>query len=147
MKNLIISIALSSIIDDVSLNSAYAGAKSNDDGSLFSRVATISDDRTLLSKFLTETCGMVTDRLKEFIVSSSLDSSNFSLKLEISNAFDESLAPFIKDDIHSAIVSGVIYRWFRFTFPDRAEEWKNQSVCLLSSALSKLCQRRKPVKN
>ena len=147
MKNIIISIAKPSILENVSLNTSYVGAKSRNDSLEFDKVATISEDDTLLTRFWVEMCGVVTDRLKEFIVSSTGDSEKLSITLELSNAYDESLSPSVKDDVFSAIAAGVTARWLQYTLPERASEWHQSATSLLERSFSKLCQRRKPSRN
>ena len=147
MKNLIIIITKSTVLDDVSLNSAYAGAKSNDGKASFDKVAVIEQDEAMLSRFWTEMCGKITDKLKEFVAVSSLTSDKFSLTLELSGAYDESMSQSVVEDLKAALATGVTARWFRYTLSDRAEEWDAQSTRLLDSALSKLCHRSKPVRS
>ena len=145
MKSISISLAKSEILEDVSLNTAYTGAKSSDDKA-YNRVATIPQDDPLLSKFWIETGGRVIDQLKEFVVSSSLDEEKFRMTLEVSGAFEESLEPTVKDDIHAAVTAGVMTRWLRYTYPDKATEWESHTTYLLGSVLSKLCHRRRPLR-
>lgn len=128
----------------VSLNSAYAGGKCGANGDFFEKVATVKEDETILDRFFTELCALITDRFKEFIIASSLISGNFTMELEVSGAYDHSLTPSVIDDVTTAIVAGITARWFKYTYPERAGEWDIQASTLLSSAYAKLCHRRKP---
>ena len=146
MLKIIISISKSAILDEVSLNSEYAGVKTPGETGLYDRVATVEADSLLLSRFWTEMCGEITDRLHDFITSSSISEDLFSLNLELSNAYDPSLTQSVIDDLRGATAAGVTGRWFRFTFPDRADAWTEKAASHLAKAYAKLCHRRKPVR-
>ena len=144
MKYFMISLTKVEILDHVSLNSTYMGAKGGDDSGFFERVRTIEDDDPLLSRFWIEMCGVLTDQLKEFTTSSSDQADILTLNFEVSGAFDESLVPSIKEDLFAAMAAGITARWFAYTLPDKAEDWNSQSRSMLARAVSKLCHRRRP---
>ena len=146
MKNITISLAKTTIFGNVGLNTAYLGAKTSGSPSSFEQVATIAEDASLLSRFWLETCALVADKLKEFISSSSLSDDNFSITLNVSGNYDDSLTPAVKEEIHAAVVDGVTGRWFQYTGPQRASVWIQNSAECLERAVSKLCQRRKPTR-
>lgn len=147
MKNISLSISKTSILDEVALNSEYAGAKSGSDSEIYDRVAVIPQDNEILSRFWTQMCAQVIRQLKEFIGMSQLSESSLSLTLLLSGAYDDALTPSVKDDINAAIAAGVTARWFRYTFPDKLSDWESQSARALDSALSKLCMRRRPIRS
>ena len=68
MKKSEIKINKTEILEKVSLSSAYVGTKAEDPDTLYERVSTIEADNQLLSVFWTEMCGIVTEKLREFIV-------------------------------------------------------------------------------
>lgn len=139
-----ISISKASIFEEISLATAYTGVKTEAEKGFYDRVATVEEDDTLLSRFVNEMFGEVTDRFREFIYASSNDKDSLNFTLELSGSYDDSLTPSVKEDIFSGIVAGVMARWFRFTFPDGSEEREKQADNLLKRAYAKLCQRRKP---
>ena len=146
MKNLNFSFEKTGILEEVSLNTAYAGAKSEEEKPIFDRVATCDSDEVLLLKFWREMYGMITDRLRSFILSSDFSDAAFSITLELSGAYDDSLTPSVKNDLYAAIVAGITSRWFAFVCPAKAVEWKTESERLFDSVVSKLCHRRRPVR-
>lgn len=146
MKNIQISLNKTEIFNKVSLNSAYTGAKANGENGFYDRVATIEADNTLLSGFWTEMCGIVTEKLRDLILSTESDRETFSLTLSLSNAYDDALTPSVNEDISNAFSTGICGRWFRFTYPDKASEWLAQSSDCLNRAFSKLYFRKKPTR-
>lgn len=144
MKKIIISINKTDIFDKISLASAYTGAKSPEEEGLYDRVAIIDADTPLISNFLTEICGIVTERFREFAVAVEQTSQGFEIRLELSGSYDEALTPSVKEDVTGVFVTGILARWFRLTCPSIASSWLQQSCELLDRAFSKLCYRRKP---
>lgn len=146
MKNIEISISKSSIFEDVSLKSEYAGFKSPDKEALYPRVSTIDADENILSGFWLEMCGRISEILKDFITVSSISSSSWKFSMEVSGAYDDTFTPSVNNDIQSSLSTGILARWFKFTFPERAAEFQQESETLLNRVISKLCHRRRPVR-
>ena len=144
MKKLNININKTDILEKVSLNSSYAGAKSEMEKDIFDRVATIDDDNAILSEFWMEMCNRVTDKLSAFVKTSTPNDSSFDCMFELSGGYDDTLSPSVCEDIFSAIASGVTARWFGFTLPATAKDWEEKSEILLNRAISKICQRKRP---
>lgn len=147
MKKLQININKKAVFEQVSLNTAYAGAKTATPDSDYERVATLSADQSLLSLFWTDICGQITDKLKDFIVSTENTAEEFRLNLSLSGSYDESMNESVAADLSAAAAAGITARWFRYTFPSQAEESGKETLRLLESACAKLCLRRKPVRN
>lgn len=140
-----INVNKAAIMAEVALASSYAGAKSeNSERSLYDRVATIKADEEILSRFWRETCGMVCEKFREWISSLSRSDEELEIALELSGSYEESLNGSVESDIFSGIAAGVIGRWFRYSYPERAKEWEDESGRLLESAEKKICYRKKP---
>lgn len=144
MKKFIVTIEKEAVFDEVALNSAYAGAKSEPVNGLFDRVATVKADETLLSKFWKEMSGLIADKFREFISATENTDDVFSISMELSNAYDETLSPSVADDIRGAMAAGITAKWFDFSFPDKSKDWLQQAESLLSSAMAKICHRKRP---
>lgn len=142
MKRLIYTIAKEKILAEVSLISSYAGVKSEED--IFCRVALADEDEDLASRFWTDAACEIIDRLREFVVASSINDTSFTLELELSGSYDESLNTSVERDLTSALAYAVISEWFRLTFPGRSSEWATLSAGSLERAHKKLCSRVRP---
>ena len=148
MKNISIKINKDAIISEISLATAYAAAKADsNDRLLFERVATIKADDEILHRFWREMTGKITHRLQEFIAATEVTDEFFSMTLEVSGGYDEILSPSVETDLFSCMAAGIISGWFRFSLPQRAAEWMQESDSFLDRAVSKLCHRSKPRRN
>ena len=117
MKYIKIEIKQNEIFEEVSLATAYTGAKTESDKAFYERVATINCDDTLLRRFWNQACGIVTARFKNFIRESEIKEDLLMLNLELSNAYDDAMTPSVKSDLFSAMAAIVTERWFRITCP------------------------------
>lgn len=145
MKKLELKLLRTDVMSEVSLATAYAGIKSiATEATVFNRVAAMPSDEELILRFWREMCGIVTEKLREFIIDSLQSDSQFSVTLRLSEAYDESLNPSVESDIYSAFTAGVIARWFRYSLPERSQEWASESMTMLERAYRKLYQRTPP---
>lgn len=130
-------------MESVALATAYTGAKSVDDNA-YDRVATVDADASLLNSCWDKVCGRVAEKLQPFLSSSETGEEEFTLNLEVSGAYCDSLTPSVNSDLQACLTSGIIAEWFRFACPTKTPEWETESHCLLNRAFSKLCSRKKP---
>lgn len=146
MKYIEFSIDKADTLDNVSLNTAYTGAKAEDSQGIYDRVATVDEDNRLLSGFWKNACGQLLDTLRTFVYASDLSDTAFHLTLEVSGNYDDNLTGSLCDDIAATLAAGVTARWFTFTASAKAPEWEEQGRRLLQRVVSKLCHRKRPVR-
>lgn len=146
MKNIIIKLNKTDTFEQVSLTSAYAGAKCETDAASFERIATQEADARFLGQMWKEMCGLITERLRSFISASSLTDEEFSVTLELSSSYDDSLTPSVVTDIQACMVAGIIARWFQFSLPEKADEWTTNLDTIINRVIGKLCHRKRPIR-
>lgn len=146
MKEIKLVISKTEVLKSVSLNSEYTGAGAFVDVTLYDRVTTAEVDEALLHRFWLEMAGEVMEKLQPFIVNSSLDDNGLTLTLEVSGSYEDSFTPSVLTDLAAAFSAGISGRWFRLTCADQSLEWIQQSFNLLDRVVSKLCFRRRPVR-
>lgn len=149
MKTVKIILDRPEILAEVKQNSAYAAARCPSESEeetirRFPRVAAADTDIPLLARYWEEAASAMTDRLKDYLRDASLKNGQLILELEVSGAFDESLLPGLQSSLGSYMAAGMTGRWFRITFPDRAEEYDQEASRLLTDAERRLCHRRAP---
>lgn len=147
MKNVKIIIEKTKILEDVRMQTAYAGAKSGDDKGIFLKVAALRSDDELLTGFWRGLCGRITDVLKDFNLVADISDQRMEISLELSGSYDETLTPSVASDIESAIASGVTARWFSITCPEKVAEYEALAEGKIRSFVGKLCHRKRPVRH
>lgn len=144
MKILSIIFNKTDILKEVSLASAYSGAKAEAPESLFERVATVEEDNELLSRLWTQAGAAILDKFKAFIISSEISDFQISFSMELSSAYDDSLSDSIKSDIFAAFIAAIMALWCKYSWPEKSSGWDVEARDLLARAFSKICHRRRP---
>ena len=147
MKQINISFSKKAVFDEVSLKTAYTGAKNTACSDCFSRISTVNDDDEILSCYWKTACGEITDKLRAFLTGCQISDNNFNMILEVSGAYDEALTPWVESDLFDTLVASVTAAWFRLSLPENAGEHELKALTLLQRAYAKLCQRRRPQRN
>ena len=148
-----ISVNKANVYDEVAKTTAYVGAKKmTEDVTAYDRIFTTDEDRLLLERFWVETCGVVTEQFKPFIVS--VDSQpvshgidltrNYKVTLDLSSAFDESLTESISTTLHSLFVSSLVGKWFAITNQVDVERYVAEAAGAMESILKMVYFRKRP---
>ena len=147
MKEISIIISKRDVFEEVGLQTSYAGLKNDNNSGFYQRVAALKQDEALLNRFWSIVCGKVADYLQGLVREYSDSADSFSLQLEVSGAYDDVMTPSVRSDLFNAMWSGVGAAWFDLTYPEKGEEWHLKEEQFLKSMLSKLSQRRKPMRS
>lgn len=146
MKNIEIYLTKTAILEEVDIYTAYTGSKISAESDAFGRIATIKADEELLTKSYRRIFGVITDSMKEFLADSSLEDKGMRLSLSLSNAYDDTLTPSLKDDLLAFFAAEITADWFRFSLPERENEWRELAHGALNRMIKKLCHRKKPTR-
>ncbi|MBD5358116.1 MAG: hypothetical protein HDR88_14155 [Bacteroides sp.] len=148
MKTIKIDIKRCDIDEELSKITAYTGAKSISGGGNedFDRVATVEEDSAMLNRYWHNAAGILTEHLKEFVVSANTIGGEMVFTLEVSGAYDESLTPSVKEGMFAFVAASMAKNWFLLTYPEKAPEWEAETSRLLRETAIKLYHRRKPIR-
>lgn len=148
MKRIDIILLKSDVFAEIASTTAYTGNKTvaADRSEFFERVATAGGDDEILSRYWREACAALADALRCFISAVTFGRETFSMTLEVSGSYDETLIPAAEQKILSIVATSVTMRWFRIAMPERAVEYEREMKLLFDSLLANLYYRKKPVK-
>lgn len=147
MKTIILTATKAEIMKKVGQTTAYAGVKepsAGEDGRFYDRLATIEEDSPLLGRFLTAAFSEVLEQLKDFTVGSAVGDVTLELRLEVSEAYDDSLTPAVEESFRSFLAASVLRRWLQLAWPVRAAEWEQEAAGHLQSMARNLYHRSRP---
>ena len=149
MKIISIDIKRSDIDEQLSKITAYTGAKSTSTLSIadLDRVATADEDNDLLSRYWANAANVIADCVKQFICHFEVSPDCISISLEISDAFDDSLANALREGMASFVTAFMAKAWFCITFPEKSDEWEAESSRLLSEISRNIYHRRRPLRH
>lgn len=148
MKKIEFEINKEEIVAMVDEAAAYTGVKTETgDGSVYDRVATVSEDAGLLSRFLSDAYARASEKLTGFVKSGMYDGNKLRIDLEVS----DSIAPGTQDVaarlLKEYLAAFVTARWMRLAMPAKGDEWQTEADALLLKIERQLYSRRKPVRS
>lgn len=148
MKYIELTIRNADIFLELNKMTAYTGVKteSNASNALYDRIVTAGEDSDILERYRGMACSELVERLKEFVVSADSSDESLTLRLCVSGAYDDILTPSLRTDIFMFITANIAARWFRLTFPEKADEYKEEAERLLGDAVKKLFHRKRPTR-
>jgi hypothetical protein len=151
MKNITFIVNKVAVYDEVAKTTSYVGAKMLGDESAYRRIFTTDADQLMLERFWNETCSAVTEHLKRFVVEVSNHTnpnavdltSNYSISLEVSSAFDDRFKDSMDASLFSLFVASIVSKWFKFTNRDEAEAYTLEATSHMEDVLRKIYHRKK----
>lgn len=151
MKQIGLTINKRNVYNEVAKTTSYTGAKM-DDESAYDRIFTTDSDREMLERFWVESCNDVTTEFKPFLTSVSTQDvgtdidieKNYEVELELSEAFDETLAPAIQSSLFSYFVNAISSKWFEIANKAESDKYAANALGLMTSVIEKLYYRKKP---
>jgi hypothetical protein len=153
MKNVTLIVNKAYVYDEVAKTTSYAGAKMMaEDSTAYDRIFTTDEDRLLLERFWNETCNMVTNRLKPFIIS--IDSQpishgidlsrDYKVELGLSSSYDDVLTEAINTSLFNFFVAMIVSKWFIVANKAEAESYAVGSAGIMEDVMRKIYYKKKP---
>lgn len=155
MKNITLTVNKAYVYDEVAKTTAYAGAKMMaEDVAAYERIFTTDEDRLLLERFWVETCNVVTNYLKPFLVTLGAQpvghgvdlTRNYSAGLELSESFNESLTESINTSLFSFFVSLIVSKWFAVANKPEAESYAVGAAAIMDDVMKMIYYRKRPMR-
>lgn len=139
------TITKSDIYAEVHKATAYEEEKLGDD-SVKERIATIAEDEEVLDRFWEETKTTLCLALRRVLDSESETSGTYTVNLNLSGSFDETLWPTMEGDIKTFFVKNIAAKWFAMTYKDKEAEYTTEAASFLENALRKAYFCKKPTR-
>lgn len=142
------------VLSEVAKTTAYVGAKTAgpDGANIYDTVFTTNDDAVMLERFFREAKSTLTGALKRWIVSASEHPSDaitdpgevFSVELELTDRFRDSLAPSLNAEIFAFFVNYITAQWFSFANRGDVEWYASRATANLREIQTKICFKIRP---
>lgn len=146
MKTAVFKIQKRDIYDEVAKTTSYAGAKMVDDDNAYNRIFTTDEDQTMLERFWSESKSMIAANLKKVLGSEQEMNGEYTLILELSNSFDETLLDSMQRSLFSFFVMSITSKWYAFTNKAEAAGYATSSGSSLEDILRQAFYKKKPVR-
>lgn len=143
--NIILSISLSAVLEEVAQTTGYTGSKMDADANAYERIATVDEDHSELMRFWNESRSEVAKAFIRMLVSEGMsDSDTYQLSLRVPSSFDTSLLPSMRVGLFSYFVQSITARWFGYTNKGESEIYVARSLTLLDELRRKAFYKRVP---
>ena len=152
MKNVDIEIRKMEVYNEVAKTTGYTGAKMDGDANAYNRIFTTDADREMLERFWVECCNDATTEFKPFLLSVSGQEvgsgvklyKNYTVKLELSESFDEALVPAMTTALFSYFVNAIASKWYEITNKAESDKYAANALGQMTGVKEKLYYRKKP---
>lgn len=149
MKTIEISIAKEDIYKDLERLTSYLGSRhptsATDNGEgQFRRVASCEIDNPLLDRYFKEGTATLLERLKDYAVEAGTHEGIFTLRLNVSGAYDDTGPDTLTAPVASFLTAILAQGWLRITMPDEAAFYESEASRLLTECERRLCHRKAP---
>ncbi|MCH5225073.1 MAG: hypothetical protein J1D77_03700 [Muribaculaceae bacterium] len=145
MAEIEITIQREDVFDEVEKATDYTGSKMVDsDQGARARILAVGSDLATLDRFWVDGAHGVNERLKNMVVSSTVDIEKYTARLDVSVSFDTVLKPSVEKSIRSFFIDFIIGEWFKFTNKGESEGYFATAEEYLTNAERLLYSRKKP---
>ena len=117
-----LSVKKEDVYNEVAKTTSYTGAKMDDDAA-YDRIFTTEDDKAMLERFWNESKNAIAGSLKKFLASETETGATYTLTLELSASFDESLLKSMERSLFSFFVMNITAKWYTFTNKEEATDY------------------------
>lgn len=139
-----ITINKEQVYEEVAQTTSYTGAKMEGDSNAYDRIFTTDADRSQLERFWTESCVAVCEKLKKFLGGTETTSTGFSIELDLSSSFDETLSESIQKELVSFFVMNITAKWYVFTNKKESADYALAAASFLEGVHRKSCYKKRP---
>lgn len=139
----ILKVKKNEVYDEVSKTTSYTGAKMEDE-SAYDRIFTTEEDKAMLERFWNESKNAIAGNLKKFLVSETETDATYTLTLELSASFDESLLKSMERSLFSFFVMNITAKWYTFTNKKEATDYAAGAATNVEDIMRKAFFKKKP---
>lgn len=139
----ILKVKKNEVYDEVSKTTSYTGAKMEDE-SAYDRIFTTEEDKAMLERFWNESKNAIAGNLKKFLVSETETDATYTLTLELSASFDESLLKSLERSLFSFFVMNITAKWYTFTNKEEATDYAAGADTNVEDIMRKAFFKKKP---
>ncbi len=131
------------VYEEVAQTTSYTGAKM-DDVTAYERIFTTDEDKAMLERFWNESKNAIAGSLKKFLESETEMDGTYTLTLELSASFDDSLLESMERSLFSFFVMNITAKWYTFTNKNEATDYATGAATNLEDIMRKAFFKKKP---
>ena len=145
MKNIILEVKKEDAYEEIAQTTSYTGAKMPDDNA-YDLIFTTDEDKSMLERFWNESKNTVCNVLKKELIEEDETNGTYTLSLELSNSFDESLIESMQRSLFSFFVMNITSKWYTFTNKEEATSYAAEAATYMEDVMRKALFKKKPTR-
>lgn len=146
MKTIVFQIQKDEVYNEVAKTTSYTGAKMEGDEGAYDRIFTTDEDKIMLERFWNESKNMIVASLKKQLSTEREINDEYTLELEVSTSFDDSLKESTQRSLFSFFVMNIVSKWYVFTNKKEAEAYATSAATNMEDVMHKVFYKKKPVR-
>lgn len=146
MKELILSLNKEDVYNEVAKTTSYTGAKMEDDKAAYARIFTTDGDKEILERFWNESKNAAAGTLKKLLNNEQEENGTYTLTLDISNSFDDSLRSSMERSLFSFFVMNIVSKWYVFTNKKEAGAYAESALSDMEDVVRKAYFKKRPTR-
>lgn len=139
----VLKVKKNEVYDEVSKTTSYTGAKMEDE-SAYDRISTTEEDKVLLERFWNESKSTIAGSLKKFLVNETEADGTYTLALELSESFNDSLLAGMERSLFSFFVMNITAKWYTLSNKQEATGYATEAASYVEDIMRKAFFKKKP---
>lgn len=141
-----LTVSQSAVYKEVAQTTDYTGKKMDEDPKAYDRITTTDQDEAELGRFWDECRAAVAQSLVRLVESEEMNDDTYTLKLNVSAAFDTALQPSMQLSLFSYFVQAITARWYIYANKEEAADFGKRAAELLEDVRRKAFYKKKPTR-
>ena len=141
----ILTINKEAVYDEVTKTTEYTGAKMDDEHA-YEKIMITEEDNIMLERFWDECKNMVCNSLKKVLVQEYETENEYTLTLNVSEAFNKALESSMQRSLFSFFVMNIIAKWYMITNKDEAARCASEAATDMEDVMRKAFHKERPTR-
>lgn len=138
-----LSVNKENVYNEVAKTTSYTGAKMDDEAA-YDRIFTTEEDKTMLERFWDESKNTICNSMKNFFVNEKESNDTYTLTLNLSASFDESLLESMERSLFSFFVMNITAKWYTLANKQEATDYAAGAATNVEDIMRKAFFKKKP---
>lgn len=138
-----LSVNKDDVYNEVAKTTSYTGAKMGEKEA-YERIFTTEEDKTMLERFWSESKNTICGNLKKFLTDEQEADGAYTLTLDLSASFDESLLESMERSLFSFFVMNITAKWYTLANKQEATDYATAAATNVDDILRKAFFKKKP---
>lgn len=138
-----LSVNKENVYNEVAKTTSYTGAKM-DDKAAYERIPITDEDRVMLERYWSESKNTICNSMKKFLTDEKETDGTYTITLNLSVSFDESLLGSMERSLFSFFVMNITAKWYTLANKKEATDYASAAATNVEDIMRKAFFKKKP---